>query len=50
MPYKKKNHSNFQDSFAYIYILTERPSYAPPPTPAPATVSIVIFLINTDTW
>lgn len=33
---------------AYIYILTERPSYAPPPTPAPATVSIVIFLINTD--
>lgn len=33
---------------AHISILTERPSYAPPPTPAPATVSIVIFLINTE--
>lgn len=33
---------------AYISILTERPSYAPPPTPAPATVSIAIFLINTE--
>lgn len=37
----------FKTKIAYIYILTERPSYAPPPTPAPATVSIVIFLINT---
>lgn len=49
--YLIKNHSVFQGEkkkCAYIYILTERPSYAPPPTPAPATVSIVIFLINTD--
>lgn len=48
MPYKEFIQIFKKKKIAYIYILTERPSYAPPPTPAPATVSIVIFLINTD--
>lgn len=47
MPYKEFTFHT-QKKLAYVYILTERPSYAPPPTPAPATVSIAIFLINTE--
>lgn len=35
---KKKKHVYFIVYFI-IFILIERPSYAPPPTPAPATVS-----------